>query len=187
LEIEVIKIAITMHFCEAVGSLTIACAISTSTIENHLADDLVFHTFDVHHETLLRHSEILEAQDFFTLFKTASLHPAAPHEHATLLAARVRSVSRLEDSFKQLIETLFVRTWKAYLAAKEQDKRDIHLQAFVEKRMKIAATEPVAMELDNVTADSPALENLIDSRISIKEKRFDKMISRLTNQVNSAS
>jgi hypothetical protein len=187
LEIEVIKTAIATHFCEAVGSLAIACAISTPTIEDHLADDLVFHTFDVHHETLLRHSEILEAQDFFTLFKTATLHPAAVHEHASLSAARIRNVSRLEDNFKQLIETLFVRTWKAYLTVKDQDERDLHLQAFVENRMKIAATEPVAMELDNVTADSPALENLIDSRISVKEKRLDKMISRLTNQVNSAS
>jgi hypothetical protein len=119
---------------------------------------------------------------------TATPNPATPHEHATLSAARVPNVIRLEDSFKQLIKTLFVRTWKAYLAAsKEQDKQDIHLQAFVENRMKIAATEPVAMELNNVTADSPALKNLIDSRISIKEKRLNKMISRHTNQVNSAS
>ena len=43
------------------------------------------------------------------------------------------------------------------------------------------------MELDTITGDSPALENLIDSRISDKEKRLDKMISRLTNQVNSAT
>jgi hypothetical protein len=98
LEIEVIKTVIATHFCEAVGSLAIACAISTPTIEDHLADDLVFHTFDVHHETLLRHSEILEAQDFFTLFKTATLHPDAVHEHASLSAERIRNVSRLEDN-----------------------------------------------------------------------------------------
>jgi hypothetical protein len=43
------------------------------------------------------------------------------------------------------------------------------------------------MELDTITGDSPALENLIDSRISVKVKRLDNMISRLTNQVNSAT
>ncbi len=109
LEIEVIKTVIATHFCEAVGTLAIACAISSPTIENHLADDLVFHTFEENHETLLQHSEIPEAQDFFNFFKTATLHPSATHEHATL-SARSCSVSCLEDSFKQLIETLFVRT-----------------------------------------------------------------------------
>jgi hypothetical protein len=187
LEIKVIKSAIATHFCEAVGTLAIACAISSHTIEDHLADDLVFFTFDEHHETLLRYSEILEAQEFYTKFKTATLHPSAPHEHGTLSAARARGVRHISESFKPLIETLFVRTWKAYLAVKDQDARDIHLQAFVENRMKTTATEPVAMELDTITADSPALENLIDSRISAKEKRIDKMISRLTNQVNSAT
>jgi hypothetical protein len=53
--------------------------------------------------------------------------------------------------------------------------------------MKTSATEPIAMELDNITADSPALENLMDYRISAKEKKIDKMISRLINQVNSAA
>ncbi len=83
LEIEVIKTAIAAHFCEAVGSLAIACAISTPTIEDHLADDLVFHTFDVHHQTLFRHSEILEAQEFFTLFKMP-LYIRPPSTHMLL-------------------------------------------------------------------------------------------------------
>ena len=122
LEIEVIKTVIATHFCEAVGTLAITCAISSPMIENHLADDLVFYTFEENHKTLLRHSEIPEAQDFFNLFKTATLHPSAAHEHATLSAARSCSVSCLEDSFKQLIETLFVRTWEAYLAVKDQDE-----------------------------------------------------------------
>ena len=124
LEIEVTKNTIATHYCEAVGSLAIACAISSPTIENHLADDLIFYTFEKHHQTLLQHSEIPEAQDFFNLFKTATLHPADAHQHATLSADRSRLVSRLEDSFKQLIDTLFVRTWKAYLSAKDQDARD---------------------------------------------------------------
>jgi hypothetical protein len=188
LEIEVIKTAIATHFCEAAGSLAIACVICIPTIKDHLADDLIFYTFDEHHETLLSwHSEIPDAQDFFTLFKTATLHPADVHEHATLSAARSCNVSRLEDSFKQLIKTLFVRTWKAYLAVKDQYKRDIYLQAFVENRMKIAATKSVAMELGTITVDYPALENLIDSGISAKEKRINKMISRLANQVNSTT
>jgi hypothetical protein len=108
------------------------------------------------------------------LFKTATLHPAAAHEHGTLYATRSRQVNHFEDSFKQLIETLFVQTWKAYLAVKDQDKRNIHLHAFVENRMKTSATKPIAMELDNITADSPALENLMDYRISAKEKKLTR-------------
>jgi hypothetical protein len=43
------------------------------------------------------------------------------------------------------------------------------------------------MELDTITADSPALEALINTRISARKQRMEKMISRLSNQVNAAT
>jgi hypothetical protein len=54
-----------------------------------------------------------------------------------------------------------------------------------QNHQKISATEPVTMELNSITMDSPVLENLINARISAKEKIIDKLISYLTNQVNS--
>jgi hypothetical protein len=43
------------------------------------------------------------------------------------------------------------------------------------------------MQLDNITMDSPALEDLINTQISAREQRMEKMISHLSNQVNAAS
>jgi hypothetical protein len=187
LEIKINKTDIATHFCVAVGSLAIACAIATPNIEKHHAEDLVYQTFEKNFETLLSFSEIDEAQDFFDLLKKATEHPNEPHEHGTLSAARARAVGPIEDAFKDLIHTLFVRSWKAYLSAKKQDERDLELQAFVQDRLKRSATEPVAMELDTITADSPALEALINTKISAREQRMEKMISRLSNQVNAAT
>jgi hypothetical protein len=39
----------------------------------------------------------------------------------------------------------------------------MQLHTFVENRLKVSATEPVIMELDNLTTGSTALENLIDA------------------------
>ncbi len=43
------------------------------------------------------------------------------------------------------------------------------------------------MQLDNITTESPALEDLINTRISAREKRMEKMISRLSNEVNAVT
>jgi hypothetical protein len=43
------------------------------------------------------------------------------------------------------------------------------------------------MQLDNITMDSPALQDLINTRISAGEQQIEKMRSRLSNQVNAAS
>jgi hypothetical protein len=187
LEIEVNKTDIATHFCVAVGSLAIACAIASPCIDSHQAVDLVYLTFEKNFETLLEFSEIDEVQNFFDTFKKATEHPNEPHEYGTLSATRARAVNPIEDAFKDLIHTLFVRSWQAYLSAKKQDERDLELQTFVQDHLKRSATEPVAMELDTITADSPALEALINTRISAREQRMEKMISRLSNQVNAAT
>jgi hypothetical protein len=124
------------HFCDAAGSLAIACAISTRTIGNHLLGDLIFHKLEKHHKTLLRHSKISEAQVFFNLLKTTTLHLSTTYVHATITAERSCHVSRLKESFKHMIETLLIRTWKAYLTVKDQDERDLQLHAFVKSRLK---------------------------------------------------
>lgn len=186
LEMKVIRDDISKHFCVSIGSLAVACAIATPTIESRFADDLVFLVFDSHYAMLLDYSEITDVQTFFNLFKTATAHPAEPYENSTLCVERARAVSPIENSFKDLIHILFVRTWQTYLATKDQAERDLELQAFVEDRLKRSATEPVAMELDNITADSPALDALISSKISVHEKRMEKMMSRLSMQVKTA-
>jgi hypothetical protein len=187
LEIKVNKSDIATHFSVAVGSLAIACAIASPITEKYVAEDLIYLTFEKSHESLLAHSEIIDLQTFFDILNKATEQPNEPYQHGTLSADRIRAVSPLEETFKDMINILFVRTWKAYLSAKDRDERDQELQAFVEDRLKRSATEPVAMQLDNITTESPALEDLINTRISAREKRMEKMISRLSNQVNAVT
>jgi hypothetical protein len=187
LEINVNKAGIATHFSVAVGSLAIACMIAAPNIESYVAEDLIYQTFEKNHESLLAYAEISDVQTFFNVLNKATDQPNEPYQHGTLSAARIRAISTLEDTFKDLISTLFVRTWKAYLSAKDRDERDLLLQAFVEDRLKRSSTEPVAMQLDNITTESPALEDLINTRISAREQRMEKLISRLSNQVNAAT
>jgi hypothetical protein len=128
LEIQVNKTNIALHFCVAIGSLAITCMIATPTIIKDLKDNLIYQTYKNNYETLLTYSEIDEAHTFFDNLKTATEHLMEPHQHALLFAACCHVISPLEDNFEDLIRTLFpVRTWKAYLTAKDQDKRDLQL------------------------------------------------------------
>jgi hypothetical protein len=46
-------------------------------------------------------------------------------------------------------------------------------------------SDAVAMELDTIITDPPALEALINTRISARKQQMEKMISQLSNQVNA--
>jgi hypothetical protein len=172
LEIKVNKADIATHFSVAVGSLAIASTIAAPNIESYVAEDLIYQTLEKNHESLLAYTEISDVQTFFNVLNKATDQPNEPYQHGTLSAARIRAVSTLEDSFKDLISTLYVRTWKAYLSAKNCDERDLLLQAFVKDRLKRSSTEPVAMQQDNITTESLALEDLINTRISAREQRI---------------
>ena len=119
MEIKVNKSDIATHFCVAVGSLTIACAIAAPNIESYVAEDLIYQTFEKNHESLLIHSEIDDAPTFFNIRNEATEQPNEPYEIGLLSAARAHAVSTLEETFKDLINTLFVQTWNAYLSAKD--------------------------------------------------------------------
>jgi hypothetical protein len=187
LEIKVNKADIATHFSVVAGSLAIACTIAAPNIKSYVSEDLIYQTFEKNHQSLLAYAEISDVQTFFNVLNKATNQPNEPYQHGTLSAARIRAISTLEDTFKDLISTLFVRTWKAYLSAKDRDERDLLLQAFVEDRLKRSSAEPVAMQLDIITTESPTLEDLINTRISAREQRMEKMISRLSNQVNTAT
>jgi hypothetical protein len=185
LEIEVIRADIEKHFCVSVGSLAIACAIATPIIEIHHSEALISSVFDQHHQTLLVYSETANVQTFFDTLKTATNYPGEAYQHNSLDGASVDAVSQVQDSFKDLIHTLFVRTWETYISRKDQDARDLVLREFVNLRMKQSATEPVAMDLDNITADSPALDALINSKVAERNSHLEKLVNKLSKQVNA--
>jgi hypothetical protein len=173
LEIKVIKSVIATHFCEAAVSLTIACAVSSPTIEDHLADDLVLYIFDEHPETLLRHSKSLKPKPFLRCLKL-------------LPYTRPPPMRQLSQGQFQTTDQNALRPNLEGLPCSQGPRRGRHPPSRLRRKLQIAATESVPMELDTIPTDSPALKNLIDSRISTKEKIINKIISRLTNQVNSA-
>ena len=57
LEIETAKTALRTLFCKSVAALAITVAIDHPTVDHTCASDLVAHTFERHHDSLLRHSE----------------------------------------------------------------------------------------------------------------------------------
>jgi hypothetical protein len=108
LRIEVNKTTIPTHFCEAVSSLPIACAISTPPVETHLADRLIFSHVREAPQNPSPTFRNLPSPKLFKRVENPTLHLAAGHGHATIFTARSRHISHLEESFKDMIKTLFV-------------------------------------------------------------------------------
>jgi hypothetical protein len=183
LEIKVIKNDVSIIFCRAVFTLACAMAIHHPTVDQANATDLVALVFEKHHDELLNFSEIDSAQAFFTLFRTANSIPTEAHEHETLSPVRQEAVEAAEDSLKNILHALFVRSWTAYLGVKAEQQRQLELQEFIETSFKQDATDPVSMELDTLTVESPALHEFIAREIAKNTKGLQIQVSSLQNKL----
>jgi prophage DNA circulation protein len=110
--------------------------------------------------------------------------PEGAPQHSTLDLSETYAVESAESSFKDLIDALFCRSWTAYLSAKEKTQRQFELQEFVESQLKERATAPVAMEIDQITTNSPELADAVQAQVAKHTKSLQSQVSRLTNQLN---
>jgi hypothetical protein len=185
LEIKVIKNDVSIIFCRAVFTIACALAIHHPTVDQANAPDLVALVFEKHHDELLGFSEIDSAQAFFNLFRTANSIPTGAHEHETLSLVRQQAVEAAQDSLKNILHALFVRSWTAYLSVKAEQQRQLELQEFIETSFKQDATCPLAMELDTLTVESPALHEFVAREIAKHTKGLQTQVSSLTNKLNA--
>jgi hypothetical protein len=187
LEIKTLKLAIARLFCQAIGTLAIAMCIHHPQVEGpHQAHFLVYLVFERHHRTLLEFSELSPdtPQDFFDLFQETHPVPTGAHQHSTLELHETYAVDAAEVSFKELVDALFCRSWLAYIHAKQQTQRQLELQEYVETQLKERATQPVAMEIDQITTDSPELAEAVKAQVAQHTKSLQAQVSRLTNTLN---
>jgi hypothetical protein len=185
LEIKVCKDEIANEFCKGVFALAGAFAINHPVIDSVHTNDLINLVFENHHPMLLEYAELSDGQSFFNRFRIATELPDEAHVHGSLPLERKYPVEAAEESFTNLLEAVFVRSWNAYLGIKAEQQRQLDLQEYLETSLKNAATAPVAMQLDNLTLDSIELKDFVASTIADQTKSLQSQISKLTNQLNA--
>ena len=183
IEIEIAQAELASIFCTAVGSLGIVLTMLEPTIADQLARTLVLHTFEMYHTVLLKHSGIETLSDFFTGFKEATVDSLPVHETGTLHPDDIQVVQPLVDSFKSIIEGIFVRTWDVVLESQAETKRKIAAQQFVKFQLTEAATVAVAIDLESEGPSDAALESLVAAQVSKKTKQLQAKIDRLERQL----
>jgi hypothetical protein len=125
-----------------------------------------------------------DPQTFFDLFQETHPVPEGTHQYSTLDLDEIHTVDAAEESFRDLIDALFVRSWSAYLDAKDKNQRQLELQEYVESQLKERATAPVAMDIDQITTDSPELADAVKAQVAKQIKSLQTQVSRLTNKLN---
>jgi flagellar biosynthesis/type III secretory pathway M-ring protein FliF/YscJ len=84
------------------------------------------------------------------------------------------------------LDSLFVRSWDNYLAAKEDQARQLTLKEFVDLTLKEHSTAPAAMDLDQITTDSPALAAFIADQVTKSTAKLRSQISHFQKTPGSA-
>jgi hypothetical protein len=167
LELNLVTTALRRHFCTAVFALGGAIAINHPDLLMEKTRDLIIYVFELHHEDPLKHAEIATAQEFFDSFKEATVDPAPAHtSFCPNLEHGYYPIISAEVQFNTLLSALFVRSWDAYISAQDEQARALQLKEFTDTTMKTSATASVAMEVDQVTAGSPALADLVTSQVT---------------------
>jgi hypothetical protein len=180
LELNLAVNELRLLYCRAVFALAGAIAINHPGIAMEKTRDLIIYVFEKNYETLLVHSEISTAQEFFDYFKTATEDPAPAHTvPCPDLELGYYAVIPAEESFCNLLEALFVRSWTAYLSTQEEQVRALQLKEFVDRSMKTSATAPVAMDVDNITVDSPALKDFVADEVTKATEALRKQVKGL--------
>ena len=179
IELILARDALNQLYCKAVGAIGTAIAINHPDVAVHHSKDLVALVFEHHHEVLLAHTTIKTPQEFFDLLKIATVDPTPAHTFQSLDEDRNALVMPAAQTLRDLLDALFVRSWDTYLAAKEEQARQLTLKAFVDITLKERSTAPVAMELDQVTTDSPALAAFIADQVTKSTAKLRSQVSHL--------
>jgi hypothetical protein len=162
-----------------------AFAINHPLIDTSGTLDLMNLVFENHPALLLKFAKLLNAQAFFDKFQIATELPEEAHEDAMLSIERQLPIIAGKEPLKNLLHSLFVQSWNAYLAVKADQQRQLDLQEFLEASLKDSATAPVAMMLDGLTLESPELQEFVTSAIANQTKSLQSQVSKLNNQLNA--
>ena len=180
LELKLAVAELRLLFCRAVFALSGAICINHPGIPMEKTRALIIYVFETHYETLLVHSEISSAQEFFDYFKEATEDPLPAHTvPCPDLELGYYAVIPAEETFCNLLKALFVRSWTAYLSAQEDQSRALQLKEFVDRAMKTDATAPVSMDVDNITVDSPALKDFVADQVTQATEALRKQVKSL--------
>jgi hypothetical protein len=171
--------ALNQTFCKAVGAIGIAIAINHPDVAAAHSKDLIALVFEHHYEVLLMHTTIATPQEFFDTLKTATLDPAPAHTFPSLNDIQTERVLPAATVLKDLLNALFVRSWDNYLAAKEDQARQLTLKEFVDLTLKEQSTAPVAMDFDQVTTNSPELAAFITDQVTKSTAKLRSQVSHL--------
>jgi hypothetical protein len=115
LELKLAKGALNKHFCASVAALGIAMAIQHPDVDMANSKDLIALVFEEDPTTLLKHSEITTAQEFFDTLKIATNDPEPAHQFPSLSIEQHSRVLPASEPYTNLLTALFVRSWDDYL------------------------------------------------------------------------
>jgi hypothetical protein len=78
--------------------------------------------FENHSPLLLEFTELTNAQAFFDRFKIATELLEEAHEDAMLSLEHQQPIAAGQEPLKNLLHTLFVQSWTAYLTVKSEQQ-----------------------------------------------------------------
>jgi hypothetical protein len=142
--------------------------------------DLIALVFETNHDILLQHTTIATPQGFFDLLTTSTNDPEPAHTYPSMDCDRTAIVDG--SNLANLLDTLFVRSWDIYLAAKEEQARQLTLKEFVDLTLKESATAPVAMNLDQIATDSPELATSFSEQVTKSTSKLRGQAAQLQKQ-----
>jgi hypothetical protein len=147
----------------------------------YLASDFAL-VFELNHDVVLLHTKIATPQECFDLLKTSTKDPQPAHTYPSIDTDRTNAIEPAGATLANLLDALFTRSWDTYLAAKEEQARQLTLKEFVDPTLIESAAAPVAMDLDQITSDSPELAAFIADQVTKGTAKLRGHISQLQKQ-----
>jgi hypothetical protein len=82
------------------------------------------------------------------------------------------------------MDSIFVRSWDSYLAAKEEQAHQLALKEFVDLTLKEQSTTPVTMDLNQVTTNLPELASFITNQVMKSTAKLCSQVLHLQKTKN---
>jgi hypothetical protein len=84
--------------------------------------------------------------------------------------------------YANLLTALLVRSCDYYLETQAEQAQQLMLKEFIDTMLKESATAPVAMELDQITANSPQqLAAFVTNQVNKTTEKLRHQVSQLQN------
>jgi hypothetical protein len=84
-----------------------------------------------------------------------------------------------DEPYCNLLTDLFVLSWDGYLETQPRQARQLTPKDVIDTTLKETATTPVAMELDQIMADSPQLAAFVTDQATKSTDKLCCQVSQL--------